>query len=158
MTDRTQTGRRGLLGKLATLGLSLPALTAARPAAAEAAPARPRHRTVAYHISDHTRAIKMMRNLGAHRAADATAVLVVVAFGGGVDFLLDGAMDEHGNSYEAIVDTHVAAGVKFRVCNNTLVARDIKREQLLPDVEVVPSGVAELTRLQCDEGAAYIKP
>ena len=155
MTNETKPGRRGLLGKLAMLGLTLPALASARPAAAAAKPA---HRTAAYHISDHTRAIRMMRNLGAHRAADATAELVVVAFGGGVDFLLDGAQDEHGNSYEALVDTHVAAGVKFRVCNNTLVARGIKREQLLPDVMVVPSGVAELARLQCDEGAAYIKP
>lgn len=158
MKNENKPGRRGLLGKLALLGLSLPAMAVARPAVAAATPPKPKHRTAAYHISDHTRAVKMMRNLGAHREADATAQLVVVAFGGGVDFLLDGAMDEHGNSYEALVDTHVAAGVKFRVCNNTLEARAIKREQLLPDVVVVPSGVAELTRLQCDEGAAYIKP
>lgn len=158
MTNKIKPGRRGFLGRLAMLGLSLPAMAAAQPAEAASAHAKSKHRTAAYHISDHTRAIKMMRNLGAHRDADATAELVVVAFGGGVDFLLDGAMDEHGNSYEALVDTHVAAGVKFRVCNNTLVARSIQRERLLPDVVVVPSGVAELTRLQCDEGAAYIKP
>lgn len=158
MTNEIKPDRRGLLGKLALLGLSLPVLATARPVAAEAAPAKPTRRTAAYHISDHTRAIKMMRNLAAHRDADASAELVVVAFGGGVDFLLEGAVDEHGNSYDALVDTHVAAGVKFRVCNNTLVARKIERSRLLPDVVVVTSGVAELTRLQCDEGAAYIKP
>lgn len=158
MTNEIKPDRRGLLGKLALLGLSLPVLATARPVVAEAAPAKPTRRTAAYHISDHTRAIKMMRNLAAHRDADASAELVVVAFGGGVDFLLEGAVDEHGNSYDALVDTHVAAGVKFRVCNNTLVARKIERSRLLPDVVVVTSGVAELTRLQCDEGAAYIKP
>lgn len=158
MTNEIKPDRRGLLGKLALLGLSLPVLATARPVVAEAAPAKSTRRTAAYHISDHTRAIKMMRNLAAHRDADASAELVVVAFGGGVDFLLEGAVDEHGNSYDALVDTHVAAGVKFRVCNNTLVARKIERSRLLPDVVVVTSGVAELTRLQCDEGAAYIKP
>ena len=49
-------------------------------------------------------------------------------------------------------------GVKFKVCNNTLTARHVDPEQVLDDVEIVTSGVAELARLQSREGHAYIKP
>ena len=72
--------------------------------------------------------------------------------------LLDGAMDEHGNSYESIVDTHVAAGVKFRVCNNTLVARKIDASKVAMEAKIVPSGVAEVARLQAREGFVYLRP
>lgn len=51
-------------------------------------------------------------------------------------------------------------GVKFLVCNNTLTGRDIDPETELFDVwpeDIVPSGVAELGKLQM-EGFAYIKP
>ena len=36
--------------------------------------------------------------------------------------------------------------------------RNIDKDKLLPDVQIVPAGVAELARLQLDEGAAYIRP
>ena len=51
-------------------------------------------------------------------------------------------------------------GVKFVVCNNTLVGRDLDAETDLFDVwpeDIVPSGVAELAKLQT-EGFVYIKP
>ena len=54
--------------------------------------------------------------------------------------------------------TLAAEGVEFRVCQNTLGSRLIKREQLLEDAKLVPSGVAELARLQARDGYAYIKP
>ena len=115
-------------------------------------------RTVVYHIDDVSRAIPMIRNIGNHRKADKDIRIVVVALGKGVDFLVDGAMDERGNSYDALVDTLMMQGVDFRVCNNTLEARHIDRKSLLPEVKVVPSGVAEVARLQIEEHAAYIKP
>ena len=46
------------------------------------------------------------------------------------------------------------------MCNNTLVGRDISWEDDLYDVweeDIVPSGVAELSRLQ-QMGYTYIKP
>ena len=43
-------------------------------------------------------------------------------------------------------------------CNNTLEGRKIDRKRILPEATVVPSGVAEVARLQSQEGYAYIKP
>jgi hypothetical protein len=67
-------------------------------------------------------------------------------------------MDDRGNSYDALIDPLMGEGVEFRVCGNTLNGRGIAADTLLPDVQVVPSGVAEVARLQLKEGAAYIKP
>ena len=44
------------------------------------------------------------------------------------------------------------------LCNNTLQGRNIDRQRVLPEAVIVPSGVAELSRLQWQEGYAYIKP
>ena len=114
--------------------------------------------TVVYHIDDSARAIPMIRNLGNHRRADAKVKLVVVALAGGVDFLLSGAADPQGNSYDALVDPLMLDGVEFRVCANTLRGRGIDATKLIPDVTTVPAGVAEIARLQLEEGAAYIRP
>jgi uncharacterized protein len=113
---------------------------------------------VVYHIDDNARAIPMLRNITNHRKADVKIRIIVVALGAGVDFLVDGAMDERGNSFDALVDPLMIEGVEFRVCNNTLKSRKIAPEALLPDVKIVASGVAELARLQIEEHAAYIKP
>jgi len=51
-------------------------------------------------------------------------------------------------------------GVQFQVCNNTVKGRKVSYESDLYDVskkDIVPSGVAELTKLQA-EGYTYIKP
>lgn len=114
--------------------------------------------TVVYHIDDVQRAIPMIRNIGNHRAADSKIRIVVVALGAGVDFLVDGAADDRGNTFDALVDPLMMEGVEFRVCGNTLKGRNIDPASLLPDVAVVPSGVAEIARLQIEEDAAYIKP
>ena len=51
-------------------------------------------------------------------------------------------------------------GVDFQVCNNTVKGRKVNYETDLYDVsaeDIVPSGVAELSKLQA-EGYTYIKP
>ena len=51
-------------------------------------------------------------------------------------------------------------GIKFNVCNNTLVGKKINYKNDLFDVEqsdIVPSGVAEIAHLQ-KKGYAYVKP
>lgn len=83
---------------------------------------------------------------------------MVVAFGYGVDFLLEGAKDGRGNTFEAAVAALASSGVEFRACRNTLTARKISEQSLLMDAKVVPAGVVEIARLQFDEGYAYIKP
>ena len=51
------------------------------------------------------------------------AKIVIVAFGPGIDFLLEGAEDRRGNPYDAAVMSLAQKGVAFRVCANTLSAR-----------------------------------
>jgi intracellular sulfur oxidation DsrE/DsrF family protein len=137
----------------ALVSLWLQALPAAAADTATAA-----RRTVVYHIDDSQRAIPMIRSVGNHRRADADIRIIVVALSAGVDFLVEGAADDRGNTYDALVDPLMLEGVEFRVCGNTLTGRQIDAAKLLPDVSVVPSGVAEIARLQIEEGAAYIKP
>lgn len=49
------------------------------------------------------------------------------------------------------------AGVSFIACDNALKTLKIQREELLPFVKTVPSGVLELIECQ-NKGYAYLKP
>jgi len=51
----------------------------------------------------------------------------------------------------------VDQGVRVAVCHNTMKARAVSADALIPGLEVVPSAVGELVRRQ-QEGMAYIKP
>lgn len=134
-----------------------PVLLALFATAALAQPAGGRVQVV-YHLDDSARAIAALRSIENHlRAAPATRV-VVVTLADGVGFLTTGAQDPRGNPYEPMIDDLVATGVEFRACNNTLVARQIPRSRLHPDVTVVESGVAEIARLQAFENFVYLKP
>ncbi|MGD1983851.1 MAG: DsrE family protein [Chromatiaceae bacterium] len=86
------------------------------------------------------------------------AQIVFVAYGRGVDFLLDDAEDVHGDPFEYAVWNLARRGVVFRVCGATLKARNIAATDLLDVVEVVPSGISEIARLQISERFAYLKP
>lgn len=114
---------------------------------------------VVYHLSESieqaTRAINNIRN---HLAAAPDTRITVVALGNGVDFLLEGAADKNGNPFDVSVQDLAGKGVEFRVCNNTLRVRGIDRGKVLPEATIVPSGVAEVARLQAAEGYAYLRP
>lgn len=86
------------------------------------------------------------------------AQIVFVAYGPGVDFLLEDAKDRHEDPYDYAVLTLAGRGVGFRVCAATLAARRISQSDLLDVVEIVPSGISEIARLQVNEGYAYLKP
>jgi intracellular sulfur oxidation DsrE/DsrF family protein len=113
---------------------------------------------VVYHISDASNAMQALSNIRNHLNASPKASIVVVTHGPGIDFLLEDAKDKNGNPYDAVVQELSNRKVQFRVCNNTLEARKIDRKRVLPEATVVPSGVAEVARLQSQEGYAYIKP
>jgi uncharacterized protein len=134
---------KGLIATVAFLGLSTAALAETK---------------VVYHINDSAVAGLAMNNIKNNLAADPTAKIVVVTHGKGIDFLLDGATDAKGNPYNINVEALQAKGVDFRVCNNTLVSRKIDPKTVLPGAHIVPSGVAELAKLQAKEGYVYIKP
>jgi intracellular sulfur oxidation DsrE/DsrF family protein len=129
------------------------ALVAAAPASAAVKAER-----VVYHINDNTNPMAALGNIRNHLNASPQAKIVVVTHGPGIDFLLDGAQDKNGNPYDAVVQELANRDVQFRVCNNTLEARKIDRKRVIPEATIVPSGVAEVSRLQVQEGYAYIKP
>lgn len=112
-----------------------------------------------YHINEgNEQATAGLRNIRNHLNADPGAKIVVVTHSKGIDFLLEGAKDKNGNPYDAIVDDLAGKGVEFRVCNNTLNARKLDKSKVIMSATIVPSGVAEVGRLQTREGFVYLKP
>ena len=114
---------------------------------------------VVYHINNTEqqtkRAMEYIRN---HLEVNPKAKIVVVTHGLGVDFLREGLRDKHGNPYNVPVEDLDFRGVRFDVCEITLRERKMKKSEFIPEAHFVPSGVAEIARLQQREGYAYIKP
>lgn len=114
---------------------------------------------VVYHITTGLDTIAAaMSNIQNHLSADPTVKIVVVTNGPGIDFLIADAKDSKGREFSGAVSDLAGQGVEFRVCNNTLVTRNVDPDSLLMETKLVPSGVAEAARLQLKEGFAYIKP
>jgi intracellular sulfur oxidation DsrE/DsrF family protein len=114
---------------------------------------------VVYHLSEGIpQASRAMNNIRNHLDADPTAKIVVVAHGPGIDFLLDGASNGAGQSFAGAIGELSGRGVQFRVCNNTLVDRNIGKEKVAMEAQIVPSGVAEVANLQAKEGYVYLHP
>jgi hypothetical protein len=81
----------------------------------------------------------------------------IVLHGNGVSLL---ASAKENDKLQMDVTSLKSQKVAFNVCNNTLVGRKISYENDLFEVfedDIVPSGVAELSRLQ-QMGYTYIKP
>ena len=116
---------------------------------------------VAYHVnySDAKRAIGAMRNAQNHINAlgKDNYEIQFVLHGNGVE-LLRSVANENPDAAGRI-DALRGQGVKFAICNNTLVGRKIGLDELyFADAsDVVPSGVAELGKLQQD-GFVYLRP
>ena len=114
---------------------------------------------VVYHVNDSgAQAVGALRNIGNHLEVNPKAKIVVVTHAQGVDFLFDGAKDKGGNPYNIRVEDLKARGVQFDVCEITLRNRKLSRSRFIPEATFVPSGVAEITRLQQREGYAYLRP
>lgn len=113
---------------------------------------------VVYHINDSTNAKALLGNVKNHLAAAPGTKIAVVGHGKGIDFMLKDAHDANGNPYAVTMETLVAEGVDFKVCNNTLKSRSLTADAVAYPARVVPSGVAEIGRLQAKEGYVYIKP
>ena len=114
---------------------------------------------VVYHLNEGLpQASNGLRNINNHLEVNPAAKIIVVTHAQGVDFLMTGAKDRNGNKYEDLVEQLRNRGVQFDVCEITLRNRKLTKEQFIADVIFVPSGVAEITRLQQKEGYAYLKP
>jgi uncharacterized protein len=132
-----------MVGLVLSLGLSTVALAGSK---------------VVYHVNDSANAVDALRNANNHLEADPTAKITFVTHSNGIDFLLEGAADKNGNPYNINVEKLMAKGVTFDVCNVTLVRRKIDPKSVLTGSKIVPSGVAEVARLQAMEGYVYLKP
>jgi len=114
---------------------------------------------VVYHINDtETQATRAMLYINNHLEVNPKAKIVVVTHAAGVDFLMRGAKTKNGNPYSIPVEELALQGVRFEVCEITLRERQLTRKQFIPEATFVPSGVAEITRLQQREGYAYLRP
>ena len=114
---------------------------------------------VVYHVNEgNAQALNALRNIRNHLTADPSAKIVVVTHAGGINFLLDGAQDANGAPFEATVQELKSKGVDFRVCQFTLQRNNIDPKKVIPEASLVPSGVAEVSRLQFKEGFAYLRP
>lgn len=114
---------------------------------------------VVYHVNDtDAQAVNALRNIGNHLEVNPKAKIVVVTHARGVDFLFNNAKDKNGNPYHVAVEQLKERGVKFEVCEITLRNRKLSKDQFIPEVGYVPSGVAEITRLQQRDGYAYLRP
>jgi intracellular sulfur oxidation DsrE/DsrF family protein len=114
---------------------------------------------VVYHLNAGLeQATNGLRNIRNHLEVNPQAKIVVVAHAQGVDYLMKDKKDANGNPYEVAVEDLKRQGVRFDVCEITLRNRKLSRAQFIEDATFVPSGVAEIARLQQREGYAYLRP
>lgn len=101
--------------------------------------------------------LRLVRNIGAHITATGSNVEIrVVSFAGGVKvFQLAKTDPELAQAIDALRAKHV----RFLICRNTLRAMNLTPADLygVSDADIVPSGVAEIARLQ-GQGFVYIHP
>ena len=101
-----------------------------------------------------------MRNIQNHiNAVGAENMDIKVVLHGNGLGLLQSAKSKNEKLQGAVASLK-SQNVEFQVCNNTLKGRKISYENDLFDVykeDIIPSGVAELSRLQ-QMGYTYIKP
>jgi len=121
------------------------------------ATAAPEGTRVVYHIASANDIGANLRTLKNHLDAEPRSQVVVVAHNNGIEFLLQGARDESGRAYAEIVRGFRERGVDFRVCTNTLTRRQIDPGTVIREAALVPSGIAEISRLQGKEGYVYLR-
>jgi intracellular sulfur oxidation DsrE/DsrF family protein len=140
---------------LAALAFTLSTLLTTTPAQAQATA----QIKAVYHVNTDVNTVPaILNNIRNHLNAAPKDKIVVVTHGPGINFLLQDAKDSQGREFSGSVSDLVSKGVDFRVCNNTLTSRNISPDRVLMEAKIVPSGVAQVARLQAQEGYAYLKP
>lgn len=151
--------RRIFLKRLAFMTMALAGATGLLAAAPARAADQGNQVKVVYHLLEgNNQATRALGNIRNHLRAAPDDRIVVVTHGEGVRFLLEGARDRDGKPYDEAVAALAKQGVDFRVCRNTLTAHNIPENTVLPQASIVPSGVAEVARLQAREGFVYLRP
>lgn len=112
---------------------------------------------IVYHLAGGNHVKANLRTLKNHLDAEPNLQVVVVAHSDGINFLLQGAQDTEGQPYIGALRELRARGVEFRVCTNTLTRQQIDTRAVVPEAVLVPSGIAEISRLQKREGYTYLR-
>ena len=112
---------------------------------------------VVFQVNKADEAPLILRFVGNYLKAEPDAEVVVVGYASGIDFMLKNALDADGKPYAVQVNRLIDRGVTFKVCNNTLSARNATPDVVLAGVAVVPSAVNEIIRLQTQEGYSYFR-
>jgi intracellular sulfur oxidation DsrE/DsrF family protein len=127
---------------------------------------------VVYHVNydNAKRQAGALRNIQNHINAVGAENLdmKVVMHGKGLSLILTPESAKHTKLKHGNADDNMQAkiaglkdqGIKFQVCKNTLKGKKVDMAEHLYDVDksdIVPSGVAELARLQ-SQGYSYIRP
>ncbi len=114
---------------------------------------------VVYHVMDtDAQGMLAIGNIRNHLRADPSAKITLVALFKGINLLMEGTTDKNGNPYALAIEELAGKGVQFEICQNSMNFFKVNADQVLPLVKVIPSGVAEIARLQAQERYVYIKP
>lgn len=141
------------LSMVFALGLISHTAVAAPPTTAAADPIK-----AVYHVNEPDKVWTALRNIQNHLRDDPSVRIVLVANGGGIDFLLKDATDKQGTPFQPTLSELAGKGVTFKVCRNTLAARKLTDDAVVEKAVVIQAAVAEIARLQQREGYAYLKP
>lgn len=101
--------------------------------------------------------LRVLRNIGAHVAAtEGNVEITLVSFSGGVKVFEQAKSDPE---LAKAIDAALERKVRLVVCRNTMRALNLTIDDVygVTEVDIVPSGVAELARLQ-GLGFVYIHP
>jgi len=91
-------------------------------------------------------------------AAAPNTRIVVVVLGSSMHYMVKGAKTAGGYPFGLMISDLQDRGVRFEACANTMATLKIKPSQLDAGIHVVPSGMAEIARLEAREGYVYIRP
>lgn len=114
-------------------------------------------RGVAFHLDRLDHMNRSILQVSRHLQGNTNTPVTVVFIGDAVHALLDGAVDSHGGAYSAQLEQLLAQGAELYACSNTLDSLAKTNADLILGAETVPSGIAELGRLQVEEDYGYIK-
>lgn len=112
---------------------------------------------IAFHVDSDEHMNRSLRQISRHIEGNPDIPVRVVLIAAGVRPVIEGAKDPNGGLYSAQIEQLLAKNVRIFACQNTLTSFNYSPDDLTFGVETVPSGIAELGRLQIKEHFGYIK-
>lgn len=112
---------------------------------------------IVFHVDSDQKMNRVVRQIARHQAGNPTIAARVILIAEGVLPAMEGAVDANGGDYSAQMEQLLMSGVRIFACENTLTSFNLSKDDLALGIETVPSGVAELGRLQVADGWGYIK-